>query len=326
MSHSKSKIDVGIVGAAGFTGGELLRLLLNHPHVDSIRALSASQAGKPIASVHRDLFFQTNLRFESRFDEVPDVVFLCGGHGNSQNLIDLHPDIEKGRIIDLSQDFRLRGAHDFVYGLIELNGIQLVGAHHVANPGCYATTIQLGLLPFAKAGQLPAAIHTTAITGSTGAGQKASATTHFSWRGQNASVYKVLEHQHLAEIRQSITQLQPGFSGQHFFVPMRGAFTRGILACSYFDFEGSLDQAKATVDAFYRDALFVRRLDDELDLKMVVQTNHVLLQLQKKGSQLVVVSVADNLLKGASGQAVQNMNVMFEFEETAGLNLKPGGF
>lgn len=326
MSHSKTKIDVGIVGAAGFTGGELLRLLLNHPHVDSIRALSASQAGNPIASVHRDLFTQTNTFFESRFDQVPDVVFLCGGHGNSQNLIDSHPGIQQSRIIDLSQDFRLSGAHDFVYGLVELNRIQLIGAQRVANPGCFATTIQLGLLPFAQAGQLPAAIHTTAITGSTGAGQKASPTTHFSWRSQNASVYKALNHQHLAEIRQSLTQLQSDFSGQHYFIPMRGAFTRGILACSYFDYPSTLDEAKATVDAFYENEPFVHRLDDELDVKMVVQTNHAFIQVQKKGSQLVVVSIADNLLKGASGQALQNMNVMFDFEETAGLNLKAGGY
>ena len=321
-------IKVGIIGGAGYTAGELLRLLVNHPDVEIVFVNSASNAGNRVADVHSGLVGDTELVFT---DELPlteiDCLFCCTAHGDTRKFIEAHTLPEELRIIDLSMDYRIESEeHDFVYGLPELNRKRIIRARHVANPGCFATAIQLGLLPLAKNLLLNKPIHITAITGSTGAGQKPSATSHFSWRNNNISVYKPFTHQHLPEIRQSLTQLQNSFAAELDFIPMRGDFTRGIFAAMYTDCSIDLDEIRRLYDEYYDDHSFTFVTDGELDLKQVVNTNKCLLHLEKHGDKLLVLSAIDNLLKGASGQAVHNMNLLFGLTEVAGLKLKPSAF
>jgi N-acetyl-gamma-glutamyl-phosphate reductase len=319
-----TKIKAGIVGGAGYTGGETIRLLLNHPNVELTFVHSRSNAGNPLYSAHPDLQGDTELKFTDSLQHAVDVIFLCLGHGESKKFL-AENKIDAGvRVIDLSQDFRLgetSGERKFVYGLPELNKAAIKKATNVANPGCFATAIQLGLLPLANTGNL-GEVFATGITGSTGAGQKLQDTTHFTWRANNISAYKTLTHQHLREINQSLKQLQSGFSSAINFVPWRGDFTRGIFVSSVVSSALSLEGAKQLFIDFYAGQPFTIVSSDTIDLKQVVNTNKCLIGLEKEGDKLVVHSAIDNLLKGASGQAVQNMNLMFGMEETAGLKLK----
>ena len=318
----------GILGAAGFTGGELIRLLLNHPEVDIVFANSESNAGNPVSDVHEGLVGDTDLRFTDTmpFDQV-DVVFLCFGHGKSEAFLKEHAIPEQVRIIDLAQDFRLASpSHDFVYGLPELNKERIAKARHIANPGCFATCIQLGLLPAARMGILQDDIAVNAITGSTGAGQKPTATTHFSWRSSNMSIYKPFQHQHVPEIRQSLLQEQGSLEASIDFIPYRGDFTRGIFATEVVKTDADINDIVAAYKAYYADAPFTHYVERPIDLKQVVNTNKALVHCEKYGNKLLVTSCIDNLLKGAVGQAVQNMNIMFGIDETAGLRLKPSAF
>lgn len=323
------KIKVGIIGGAGYTGGELLRILLRHPHVEIAYIHSKSAANKPIYAVHTDLIGETDLHFTG--DLTPPsgagglVVFLCVGHGEAQVFLTENPAVLQNKVIDLSQDFRDE-ANEFIYGLPELQKEKIKTAGRIANPGCFATAIQLALLPLAKNGLLNNKIHISAVTGSTGAGQKPTESTHFSWRSGNISVYKAFTHQHLKEIRQSLTQLQPGFTAKINFIPYRGNFTRGILASVYTAFEGELTEAVNLYRNFYRNHPFTHISDFDVDVKQVVNTNKCLLHLEIHDGQLLITSVIDNLTKGASGQAVQNMNLMFGLDEKAGLDLKPAAF
>ncbi len=317
------KIKIGIVGAAGYTGGELIRLLINHPFAEIEFVHSKSQAGLPVSAVHRDLFGDTELSFVNTLDVPVDVVFLCMGHGESSKFLQSHSFPESTKIIDLGNDFRLKGSNDgFVYGLPELNLETIVAAKKIANPGCFATAIQMALLPLAKAGKLNAAINITAVTGSTGAGQSLSATSHFSWRTNNLSVYKAFNHQHEGEIKQSLEQLQGEFKVPFHFVPVRGDFARGIMASINLETDLKISELNALYESFYTNSPFVFISKENIDLKQVVNTNKCLIYLEKHGDQLHVVSVLDNLLKGASGQAVQNMNLMFGLPEQTGLKLK----
>ena len=312
----------GILGAAGFTGGELIRLLLNHPEVEIVFANSESNAGNPVSDVHEGLVGDTDLRFTDTmpFDQV-DVVFLCFGHGKSEAFLKEHAIPEQVRIIDLAQDFRLASpSHDFVYGLPELN------KERIANPGCFATCIQLGLLPAARMGILQDDIAVNAITGSTGAGQKPTATTHFSWRSSNMSIYKPFQHQHVPEIRQSLLQEQGSLEASIDFIPYRGDFTRGIFATEVVKTDADINDIVAAYKAYYADAPCTHYVERPIDLKQVVNTNKALVHCEKYGNKLLVTSCIDNLLKGAVGQAVQNMNIMFGIDETAGLRLKPSAF
>ena len=320
-------IKVGILGAAGYTGGELIRLLLNHPEVEIVFANSESNAGNLVSDVHEGLIGDTNLRFTDAmpFDEV-DVLFFCFGHGKSEAFLKEHTIPEHVRIIDLAQDFRIKGEHDYVYGLPEINKGEIVKAQHVANPGCFATAIQLALLPAAKMGLLMEDVAVNAITGSTGAGQKPGATTHFSWRNNNLSIYKPFQHQHIAEIRQSLTQVQGHLEASIDFIPYRGDFARGIFCTAVIKTEVPADDIIEAYKAFYADAAFTHYADKSLDLKQVVNTNKALVHCEKYGNKLLVTSCIDNLLKGAVGQAVQNMNLMFGIDETAGLLLKASAF
>lgn len=321
-------IKVGIIGGAGYTAGELLRLLLNHPAVEIVFVNSESNAGNLITDVHAGLWGETDLRFTDQlpFEDV-DVVYFCFGHGKSTQFLAEHYIPADVRIIDLAQDFRLAADdNDYVYGLPELNGLQLQGAQHVANPGCFATCIQLGLLPLATNGWLDGDISVNAITGSTGAGVKPSATTHFSWRTGNLSIYKAFRHQHIPEIMQSLHRLQPSFDGAVDFIPYRGDFPRGIFATLVARCDKSEDEIIEAYKNFYAEASFTHYVDRPLDLKQVVNTNKCLVHVEKYGEKVLVTSCIDNLLKGASGQAVQNMNLMFGLEETAGLRLKPVAF
>lgn len=321
-------IRVGIAGGAGYTAGELLRILLYHPEAKMVFVQSSSNAGNAVTSVHDDLTGVTDLKFTSEFhfDEV-DVLFLCMGHGLSENFMETHKLPENLKIIDLSADYRLkRKGNSFVYGLPELNRDVIKGSVKIANPGCFATGIQLALLPLAANGLLNSEIHVNGITGSTGAGQKPSDTTHFSWRNNNVSAYKVFEHQHEAEILQSLKQLQPNFSSGFYFIPVRGNFSRGIFVTAYTNFESSYENAVAVYENYYETHPFVKIVSVNPSLKQVVNTNKVLLYLEKHDDKLVIVSVSDNLVKGASGQAVQNMNLMFGLKEDTGLNLKPVAF
>jgi N-acetyl-gamma-glutamyl-phosphate reductase len=321
------KIKIGIIGAAGYTAGELIRILVNHPQVEITIALSESQAGKAISSIHTDLIGESDLTFASDLNpDQADVFFLCKGHGESKKIIDSNPALLSKKIIDLSQDFRMAGSHDFVYGLPEINRKTIAKASHVANPGCFATCIQLGILPAIQAGIGLGDLHISGITGSTGAGQGFSSTSHFSWRQNNSSVYKPLEHQHLLEIGQSIIQLNSGFENEVQFIPYRGAFTRGIICTTYFETDASEEELLAVYRLAYKDHQFTHVLDQNPDLKMVVNTNKALIFPSKIGNKAVIVSVIDNLLKGASGQAVQNMNLMCGLDETAGLKLKASAF
>jgi N-acetyl-gamma-glutamyl-phosphate reductase len=320
----------GIAGGAGYTGGELIRILLGHPGVRIAWVLSKSHAGQPLHKVHQDLVGQTDATFAERPTETPDVLFLCMGHGESRRYLlenEVAPDT---RVIDLSQDFRLPGSNilgdrSFVYGLPELEREAIRNARNVANPGCFATAIQLGLLPLAKAGLLDE-VATTGITGSTGAGQSLSPTSHFSWRADNISAYKTLEHQHIAEITASLRKLQPDRTPNVHFIPWRGDFTRGIFISSQLRCEAGLDDIRRLYDDHYADHPFTHTTRDTVFLKQAVNTNQCLIQLEQSGDRLVVHSVIDNLLKGASGQAVQNMNLMFGHDETAGLRLKASYF
>ncbi len=322
------RVKVGIIGAAGYTAGELLRILIHHPAVDLVFAQSDSNAGNLIWQVHDDLVGEISLRFDAHADlSEADVVFLCQGHGKSRAWMEQNQPSKKLKVIDLSTDYRvMSGDHPFLYGLPELNREAIRTATHIANPGCFATGIQLALLPLAASGLLTDEVHVHAITGSTGAGQKATDTTHFSWRSNNLSAYKVFEHQHEQEILQSLTQLQPGFDQAFNFIPIRGNHTRGIFATAYTRFDGSLDEARRLYADYYAAHPFVWLSDSNPSLKQVVNTNKAVLYLEKHGNKLVVISCTDNLLKGASGQAVQNMNLMFGLDETTGLGLKAMAF
>jgi N-acetyl-gamma-glutamyl-phosphate reductase len=323
-------IKVGIIGGAGYTGGELIRLLIHHPGVSVSFIHSRSNADKPVHSIHQDLLGDTELKFSGELNDDIDVLFLCVGHGESKKFLTENKIADKVKVIDLANDFRLSQsskleARSFTYGLTELNRDKIKKASNVANPGCFATTIQLGLLPLAKAGLLKD-VYTTGITGSTGAGQSLSATSHFSWRENNIQAYKTLMHQHLGEIGESLKQLQPAGDIHVNFVPWRGDFTRGIFVSSQVRCDESLIELNKFYEDFFTGHPFTYLTKEPLFLKQVVNTNKCIIQLEKVGSMLVVHSATDNLLKGASGQAVQNMNLMFGLDETAGLNLKANYF
>ena len=336
------KINIGIVGGAGYTGGELVRLLINHPNIEIAFVQSKSNAGNLVSSVHADLVGETSLKFSgdevlsfgNDLGKVVDLIFLCSGHGEAKKFVEANNIPSNVKLIDIGNDFRLQAdanikGRTFIYGLPELNRKPIQSAQNIANPGCFATAIQLGLLPFAKAGLL-GDVYTTGITGSTGAGQSLSATSHFSWRANNIQAYKTLTHQHLGEIHQSIHQLDNNFisspsSGIH-FVPWRGDFTRGIYVSSTVDCALPLQEIIQLYKSFYADALFTHVSDSMIDMKQVVNTNKCLIHLEKQGNKIVIHSTLDNLLKGASGQAVQNMNLMFGLDESTGLKLKANYF
>ena len=325
-----NKIKAGIIGGAGYTGGELIRILLNHPEATISFVQSNSNAGKPLHAVHGDLIGETNMIFASEMSEDIDVLFLCVGHGDAKKFLTEHSIPENIKVVDLSQDFRLShngamGGRHFVYGLPELNKERIQSATSIANPGCFATALQLGLLPLAKAGLLQE-IYTTGITGSTGAGQGLNTTTHFSWRANNIQAYKTLEHQHLYEIGQSLSQLQPTGDIDINFVPWRGDFTRGIFVSSQLKCNESLEELYDLYEAFYSSHPFTTLSKESIFLKQVVNTNKCVIQIEKVGTNIVVHSAIDNLLKGASGHAVQNMNLMFGLDECSGLKLKANYF
>lgn len=329
-------IKAGIIGGAGYTGGELLRILINHPEVKIAFIHSNSNAGNLISAVHTDLLGDTDLRFTSQLSQDVDVLFLCLGHGDAKKFLDANPINDSIKIIDLSQDFRLAananfGNKKFVYGLPELNIDSIKTAQNIANPGCFATCIQLALLPLAKAGLLNTEVHINATTGSTGAGQGLSATSHFSWRNNNLSIYKAFEHQHLNEIGESLNGIQPqsatAISHQNLnFIPQRGDFTRGILATIYLDCALTLTEANQLFEDFYAQHPFTHVSPTSIHLKQVVNTNKCLIYVEKHDNKLLVTSVIDNLLKGASGQAVQNMNLLFGLQQSTGLKLKATAF
>lgn len=321
------KIRVGIVGAAGYTAGELMRILKGHPDAEIAFAQSGSNAGNPVWQVHQDLVGETDMLFCEDADlDNADVIFLCSGHGKSKSYVHSLTGTYTGKIIDLSNDFRLAAdAEDFVYGLPEAFKADIVKASHIANPGCFATAMQLALLPLADADRLTE-IHVTGITGSTGAGQKPSETTHFSWRSDNLSVYKPFTHQHLGEVGETLHRLAPSFGGELDFIPIRGCFSRGILISAYMKTQMPENEAVRLYGDYYADAPFVNVIDMNPDLKMVTNTNKCVVNVKKYGDKLHIISVIDNLVKGASGQAVQNMNLMFGLPETAGLNLKGNRF
>ena len=329
------KIKIGISGGAGYTGGELIRILLHHPHAEISFVQSRSHAGKEIASVHHDLAGETSLPFTDQIQQDVDVLFLCVGHGAARKFLSENPLDKNIRIIDLSQDFRLQAhrffpgnEHPFVYGLPELNRDEIKKARNIANPGCFASAIELGLLPLAKKGWLSETF-TTGITGSTGAGQALSPTAHFSWRANNIQAYKTLTHQHLAEANQSLDQLQPGFSAARpdlHFVPWRGDFTRGIFVSSQVKINRDIREITELYKNFYADHPFTVVSDEPIFLKQVVNTNKCIVQLEQLDDMLVIHSALDNLTKGASGQAIQNMNLIFGLDECAGLRLKANYF
>ena len=334
-------MKIGILGAAGYTGGELIRVLLGHPQAEIVFANSESNAGNLVSDVHEGLIGETDLRFTSEmpFDQV-DVVFFCFGHGKSEQFLKEHTIPANVKIIDMAQDFRIKGDHDYVYGLPEIHKEEIKKAQHLANPGCFATCIQLGLLPAAKMGLIHDDVAVNGITGSTGAGQKPGATTHFSWRNNNFSIYKQFTHQHLHEICQSLNEVKPADapfftspisekqeSGVSIdFIPYRGDFARGIFVTEVIKTDCPIDDVVAFYKEFYKDAAFTHYSDKALDLKQVVNTNKALIHCEKFGNKLLITSVIDNLLKGAVGQAVQNMNIMFGIDETAGLRLKASAF
>ena len=320
-------VRVGILGAAGYTGGELIRVLLNHPEVEIVFANSESNAGNKVYEVHEGLLGDTELEFTSEmpWDKV-DVVFFCFGHGKSEAFLKEHAIPDSVRIIDLAQDFRIAGEHDYVYGLPETHRDIIRGCRHLANPGCFATCIQLALLPALKADAISGDIHVNGITGSTGAGQKPGATTHFSWRNDNISVYKTFTHQHLLEINQTVQELHPGYEGRVLFIPQRGCFARGIYVTAYAKCDKSLDEMLQIYADYYKDAAFTHFVKKSPDMKQVVNTNKAVVYVEKYDDQLLMISCIDNLLKGAVGQAVQNMNLMFGMDEHMGLNLKASAF
>lgn len=321
-------IKVGILGAAGYTGGELIRLLVNHPEAEIVFANSESNAGNLVADVHEGLYGDCQLTFTSEmpFDKV-DVVFFCFGHGKSEAFLKEHSIPSHVKIIDLAQDFRLAApGNNYVYGLPEINKASIAQAQHVANPGCFATCIQLALLPAAHLHLLTNDIAVNAITGSTGAGQKPTATTHFSWRTGNMSIYKAFTHQHVPEIKQGLRQVQGFLDADIDFIPYRGDFARGIFATAVIKTTMELQEIVAAYKAFYQDAAFTHYCDKAIDMKQVVNTNKALVHCDKFGDKLLVTSTIDNLLKGAVGQAVQNMNILFGLDETTGLKLKANAF
>ena len=323
-----TKIKAGVIRGAGYTAGELLRILINHPNVEIVFVNSSSNAGNPVADVHSGLIGEMDLKFTS---ELPlndvDALFLCSAHGDSKKFLEANEIPVSIKIIDLSTDYRAKSpSHDFIYGLPELNREEIKKANRVANPGCFATAIQLALFPLAAAGLLTDEVHVNAITGSTGAGVKPSETSHFSWRNNNISIYKPFGHQHLEEIGQSLRQLQAGFNKALNFIPVRGNFARGIYATTYTSCALSLEDAKKLYSEFYKKAAFTFVVDKNPDLKQVVNTNKGIVYLEKHDDKLLIVSMIDNLLKGASGQAVQNMNLMFGLDEKTGLGLKSIGF
>ena len=320
-------IKVGILGAAGYTGGELIRVLLNHPEAEIVFANSESNAGNLVSDVHEGLIGDTDLKFtdEMPFDKV-DVVFFCFGHGKSEAFLKEHTIPERVKIIDLAQDFRIKGDHDYVYGLPETHKNAIASCQHLANPGCFATCIQLAMLPALKADIISGDIHVNGITGSTGAGQKPGATTHFSWRNDNCSVYKTFTHQHLLEINQTVQELTPGYEGRVLFIPQRGCFARGIFVTAYAKCDKSLEEVQQIYADYYKDAAFTHFVTKSPDMKQVVNTNKAVVYVEKYEDQLLMISCIDNLLKGAVGQAVQNMNIMFGLDEKAGLQLKASAF
>lgn len=337
------KIKVGIIGSAGYTGGELLRILIYHPHVDIVFAHSGSNAGNKVSDVHTDLLGDTDLRFSETYSSNIDVLFLCVGHGDARKFLEANDIAPQVKIIDLSQDYRLSAnrsyqGQSFVYGLPELQRDVIRSAQYIANPGCFATGIQLALLPLAAGGLLPNEIHINATTGSTGAGQRPTNTSHFSWRNGNLSLYKAFAHQHLQEISESLAQLQPGFLPEGDepllqramqrinIIPQRGNFTRGILSAIYLDCELSEGDAREHYQTYYAEHPFTHISTTNIDLKQVVNTNKCILQIEKHGGKLLITSIVDNLLKGASGQAVQNMNLATGLDEMSGLRLKSVGF
>ncbi|MBQ7988820.1 MAG: N-acetyl-gamma-glutamyl-phosphate reductase [Bacteroidaceae bacterium] len=320
-------IRIGILGAAGYTGGELIRVLLGHPEVEIVFANSESNAGNLVSDVHEGLIGNTQLRFtdEMPFERV-DVVFFCFGHGKSAAFLAEHAIPPHVKIIDLAQDFRIRGSHDYVYGLPETHRDIIRTAQHVANPGCFATCIQLALLPALQAGLISGDIHVNGITGSTGAGQKPSATTHFSWRNDNISVYKTFTHQHLLEINQTVQELRHGYDGRVLFIPQRGCFARGIFVTAYARCTAPLEEVQQIYADYYQDAAFTHFVTKSPDMKQVVGTNKAVVYVERYEDQLLMISCIDNLLKGAVGQAVQNMNLMFGLDERMGLSLKASAF
>ena len=320
-------IEAGIIGGAGYTAGELIRILLRHPEVNLNFIYSTSQAGKPVSSIHQDLTGETDLTFSGEINPEADVVFLCLGHGNSVKFLNDNTFSDKTKIVDLSTDYRIAADnHAFVYGLPEFNREKISDANFIANPGCFATAISLAILPLAANDLLQEDVHINAVTGATGAGTSLSETTHFTWRDNNYSSYMAFEHQHLGEINQSVKSLQPAFGSTLNFIPNRGNFSRGIHCTAYTHFEGSLEEAKEIYQKAYEDAAFTFVTEEEVHLKQVVNTNKCLIRLQKFDNKLLITSVVDNLLKGASGQAVQNMNLMFGFPENQGLQLKASYF
>lgn len=324
-------ITIGIIGGSGYTAGELIRILMFHPNAKLDFVYSTTNAGKPLSVAHHDLLGDIEMNFTDTINPNVDVLFLCLGHGKSISFLENNQFSDATKIIDLGNDFRLIKDKDFngksfVYGLPELNKADIKNAQYIANPGCFATAIQLALLPLAADGLLSEDVHINATTGSTGAGVGLAATSHFSWRNNNFSHYKVFEHQHLGEINQSIKQLQADYTDELIFVPNRGDFPRGIFATLYTKSEESLENLVAKYEAFYADQPFVTVTTTNINMKQVVQTNKCIISLLKKGNRLLITSTIDNLLKGASGQAVQNMNLVFGLEETTGLHLKPCGF
>ncbi|MFT5964570.1 MAG: N-acetyl-gamma-glutamyl-phosphate reductase [Flavobacterium sp.] len=324
-------INVGIIGGSGYTAGELIRILMFHPNVKLDFVYSTTNAGKPLSVAHHDLLGDIEMNFTDRVNPNVNVVFLCLGHGKSISFLEQNQLASHTKIIDLGNDFRLTenkefSEKSFVYGLPELNKKNIEKAQYIANPGCFATAIQLALLPLAANGLLKNDVHINATTGSTGAGVSLSETTHFSWRSNNMSHYKAFEHQHLGEINQSINQLQSDYANELIFVPNRGDFARGIFATLYTAVEESLDAVLAKYQDFYKNQPFVTVTTTNINMKQVVQTNKCIISLMKKGNRLLITSIIDNLVKGASGQAVQNMNLMFGLDETTGLHLKPSGF
>ncbi|SDD33140.1 N-acetyl-gamma-glutamyl-phosphate reductase [Mucilaginibacter pineti] len=328
---TSNKIKAGIIGGAGYTGGEMLRILINHPNVDIAFVHSNSNAGNYVYEVHTDLFGDTDLKFAAELSTGIDVLFLCVGHGDAKKFLEANEIPDSVKIIDLSQDFRLSQnsklkSKNFVYGLPELNREAIKTADNIANPGCFATCLQLGLLPLASKGLLNSEVHITATTGSTGAGQSLAATSHFTWRNDNLSVYKAFNHQHLNEIGQSLKQLQSGFDKAINFIPYRGDFTRGIIASMYTESDLSEEDALALYQVYYEGHPFTHVTNRNIDLKQIVNTNKCFIQVKKHDNKIFIISIMDNLLKGASGQAVQNMNLLFGLDERAGLRLKATAF
>ena len=327
------RVRVGVLGAAGYTGGELIRLLLNHPEAEIVFANSESNAGNLVSDVHEGLIGDTDLKFtdEMPFDKV-DVVFFCFGHGKSEAFLKEHTIPANVKIIDLAQDFRVKSEelrvknYNFIYGLPETHKSMIKGCQYLANPGCFATCIQLAMLPALKAGIISGDIHVNGITGSTGAGQKPGATTHFSWRNDNISVYKTFTHQHLLEINQTVQELCPGYDGRVLFIPQRGCFTRGIFVTAYAKCDKTLEEVQQIYADYYKDSAFTHFVTKSPDMKQVVNTNKAVVYVEKYEDQLLMISCIDNLLKGAVGQAVQNMNLMFGLDEKAGLELKASAF